>query len=895
MRQRIAIVASACLAIAAVEVAFAPDAQAIVRQCKYTVVMESPGATLTIGHFNSAGRFKLDSGWPFSLDVDHLFARLAARKAAHACLIAARNSLTPPPVCSERQNMGRNIDGYKVYGRVRNWPFISLPRTATALACQFAAQQFTSVRIFVIRDDDSPRICNLDGRSMFLWLDPAANCKPDGRPLPPLAAIPHRDTSSIRALLVLPPELAVTKEAGQETCLPGQPCAFKVTIKNIGGSAYTGPLVIADQITPADEQLVSSSPAGWACLKSNKGYTCSHPQTELAPGASISLSLVFQSGGTARGTIENCAWLSWTRLEINRQQVTAVQSGLKAKGYEIGVKSGTLDVRTQDAIRDFQAKSGLKPTGQVSPALMRVLFNGWGVADADASNDRACAISSIEHITPPETLPSNPEVGSPACTGGRYLQAGTGKCLCPDNRPNWTGEQCAETVVVPQPQPTTTVPLTATCPAGWQRYSDIRNIPEGWHRRYIDTGDTTIICARQPPPPRLCPKGWQRFGAFNSIPKGWQRRQIGKGTGAIICGKQPAVTQQCASGWKRYNDIRNIPTGWQRRYVNTGGTTIICARPTPVAVGCGKGWQRFATWNRVPKDWQRRQIGKGRNAVICGKRRPVKARCMPGWQRFNDIRDLPKGWQRQYVDRGQQTIICGRPTPVAKRCAKGWQRFATWNSIPKGWQRRRTGTGQNVLICGRKRAASLQCPKGWKRFNAIKNVPRGWQKNYTVVGQRNIICARKTVVSRFCPKGWQRFAAANKVPKGWQRRQIGKGRNAIICGRQNMVSISCPKGWKRFKNIRSIPNGWNRRYVTKGQASIICGRRAKTLRRCPTGQVLRGGRCIIVKKKPPPPATNTPRKKVKRKPVPAITTVPSLRIKRCPKGYRRLLNTCVRN
>ena len=55
------------------------------------------------------------------------------------------------------------------------------------------------------------------------------------------------------------------------------------------------------------------------------------------------------------------------------QEVGAVQQMLSKLGYDPGTLDGTLTAQTRDAIRTFEGRSGLQPTGEISPGLVRKL------------------------------------------------------------------------------------------------------------------------------------------------------------------------------------------------------------------------------------------------------------------------------------------------------------------------------------------------------------------------------------------------------------------------------------------------------------------------------------------------------------------------------------------
>ena len=120
-------------------------------------------------------------------------------------------------------------------------------------------------------------------------------------------------------------DLAVDKTlVGAVACTPSAPCHFDVTISNVGGEPYNGPIVFADA---AGNASVGSFPAasimpaspGMTCTPGGGGQVCSQtglPALNLAPGASVTYHLVVDVPGTVvPGTdFSNCSLIDWGEM-----------------------------------------------------------------------------------------------------------------------------------------------------------------------------------------------------------------------------------------------------------------------------------------------------------------------------------------------------------------------------------------------------------------------------------------------------------------------------------------------------------------------------------------------------------------------------------------------------
>ena len=124
--------------------------------------------------------------------------------------------------------------------------------------------------------------------------------------------------------LAEPPRLKIEKKAVSEFCSMDGPCKFEITITNVGGGPYNGPLSVSEQIAskPGAEPVpTSSSGSGrtstattspdWSCAGTGPNATCaSRHDVKLVKGQSIVLPVDVTPQGFGKGAVlENCATL----------------------------------------------------------------------------------------------------------------------------------------------------------------------------------------------------------------------------------------------------------------------------------------------------------------------------------------------------------------------------------------------------------------------------------------------------------------------------------------------------------------------------------------------------------------------------------------------------------
>ena len=303
----------------------------------------------------------------------------------------------------------------------------------------------------------------------------------------------------------LPFDLALAKSAGSLTCTAGGDCAFDITITNVGGTIFAGPLYVNDQLPP-DATLSSATPPG-TCIPAGAGVVeCAQPLVTLAPGASTSFHIVLKLPLTAVATpqIDNCASIAWMMNAPPNNLV--VEQALALAGYPVGPIDDIIDPATQAAIVQYQNDHGLTPTGTINEELRVSLFGGdAGTGDANPADDQACATVGLAGTAPATVLPPAP---IPVDTGIDLAikKEGDGTCQ--------PGGTCKFTVTVSN--------------AGWQDYkgtiSFTDTLPSGWTLVSHDgglavwvcepKGSSTFTCKHNPSVP-IGPGNW--FGPGDSV------------------------------------------------------------------------------------------------------------------------------------------------------------------------------------------------------------------------------------------------------------------------------------------------------------------------------------------------------------------------------------------
>ena len=99
------------------------------------------------------------------------------------------------------------------------------------------------------------------------------------------------------------PDLKVEKRADVDICTVDGGCNFTITVTNIGGAPYNGPIVLDELTLPGNASIDSGPNVPWICAPATSPMTCTHPGPTLNPGASVVLNIGFRPGGPWAGRL----------------------------------------------------------------------------------------------------------------------------------------------------------------------------------------------------------------------------------------------------------------------------------------------------------------------------------------------------------------------------------------------------------------------------------------------------------------------------------------------------------------------------------------------------------------------------------------------------------------
>ena len=194
-------------------------------------------------------------------------------------------------------------------------------------------------------------------------------------------------------------------------------CTFHFVITNGGGTAWTGPIVVSDQVSPsASAALVGGQPAGWNCVGASP-MVCSSSGPVTIPGngsVSFNLTLNIMSPVLAR---QNCATLT------SVPATAAAQSPTSCVPLGQTLTTGALTIVKSATPRDSQDFS-FHAFGPNSGAIMPFLLDddaGAAGASAALSNTKTFAMLAAGTYSVSEDLTAGWTVSGIAC-----LPAGSG-------------------------------------------------------------------------------------------------------------------------------------------------------------------------------------------------------------------------------------------------------------------------------------------------------------------------------------------------------------------------------------------------------------------------------------------------------------------------------------
>ena len=98
----------------------------------------------------------------------------------------------------------------------------------------------------------------------------------------------------------------------------------------------------------------------------------------VATLAAAALSTTLTLPATAQGSASTAASLNMAAVpDLDREDVRVVQRGLRDKGMDPGPIDGVVGPRTREAVRAFQTRYGMKPSGALDNQLL------FALGDAD--------------------------------------------------------------------------------------------------------------------------------------------------------------------------------------------------------------------------------------------------------------------------------------------------------------------------------------------------------------------------------------------------------------------------------------------------------------------------------------------------------------------------------
>jgi peptidoglycan hydrolase-like protein with peptidoglycan-binding domain len=100
--------------------------------------------------------------------------------------------------------------------------------------------------------------------------------------------------------------------------------------------------------------------------------------------AAAALSAATVAPATAQGSASSVASLNMSAVpDLGREEVRIVQRGLHDKGMDPGRIDGVVGPHTREAVRAFQTRYGMKPSGELDNQLL------FALGDADIAMSAA--------------------------------------------------------------------------------------------------------------------------------------------------------------------------------------------------------------------------------------------------------------------------------------------------------------------------------------------------------------------------------------------------------------------------------------------------------------------------------------------------------------------------
>ncbi|MCW2309800.1 hypothetical protein [Rhodobium gokarnense] len=196
-------------------------------------------------------------------------------------------------------------------------------------------------------------------------------------------------------------DLAISK-TGPVECLPGEGCAFEVTVTNSGSGPFQGPLFLYDELSLSSVSLSGDVGEPWSCEQIDGMVFCDAPDITLAVSESITLEIAIDlpAEPPARSLL-NCIEVGWLGREY-RTRIRFLQRALRDRGQDLSAIDGVYGPETNAAIEAVKQELGLPVDTEITDELLEALFGSVSGFDGDENpvNDRDCHRVAIPGETP---------------------------------------------------------------------------------------------------------------------------------------------------------------------------------------------------------------------------------------------------------------------------------------------------------------------------------------------------------------------------------------------------------------------------------------------------------------------------------------------------------------
>ncbi len=336
--------------------------------------------------------------------------------------------------------------------------------------------------------------------------------------------------------------------------------------------------------------------------------------------------------------------------------------------------------------------------------------------------------------------------------------------------------------------------IPASCPAGWDRFKELRSKPLGYSLKTFTSKGRKIICGE----PR-CQRGWKVYRKRGAIPSGWRKRSIGRPRSKykFWCAK-PRI-EGCKPGRHevKVDGICICKDGYDR---SDAGQCVEIEPPTPPPPVCWNGWETIGAWE------------------IMSYRR--------------------KGYTVKSRVDASQTVWCARPgRPL--QCLGGWKNISASEVgiyKKKGYTVRRHGRGDSIIYCAKRPA----CGENEKRLHGNCVCINGYFRNS--VGR----CV--TEEPGACPHGSKKFPIG-KVPPGWRIIKSRLSKRGYVCAvpPDTPPPLQCWSGWSPIGKgeVRAYKRkGYDVKPQSKGLKTQWCARPGDHGCKPRSNEVKVNGRCV---------------------------------------------------